>query len=58
MRYRNDRKRICTGFCGNGEGKSSAAIGKGILSAIDGNQVIVVQFMKEKNDNESRFFNV
>ncbi len=43
-------------FCGNGEGKSSAAIGKGILSAIDGNQVIVVQFMKEKNDNESKFF--
>lgn len=43
-------------FCGNGEGKSSAAIGKGILSAIEGNQVIVVQFMKEKNDNETKFF--
>lgn len=43
-------------FCGNGEGKSSAAIGKGILSAIDGKNVIVVQFMKEKNENETKFF--
>lgn len=43
-------------FCGNGEGKSSAAIGKGLLSAISGKQVIVVQFMKEKNKNETKFF--
>lgn len=43
-------------FCGNGEGKSSAAIGKGILSAIDGKDVILVQFMKEKNENETKFF--
>lgn len=43
-------------FCGNGDGKSSAAIGKGILSAIDGKNVILVQFMKQKNDNETKFF--
>ncbi|MBQ3545741.1 MAG: cob(I)yrinic acid a,c-diamide adenosyltransferase [Lachnospiraceae bacterium] len=43
-------------FCGNGDGKSSAAIGKGILSAIDGKDVILVQFMKEKNENETKFF--
>lgn len=43
-------------FCGNGEGKSAAALGKGILSAIDGKNVIVVQFMKEKNDEETKFF--
>lgn len=43
-------------FCGKGDGKSSAAIGKGILSAIEGKQVILVQFMKEKNENESNFF--
>ena len=43
-------------FCGNGEGKSSAAIGKGILNAIDGKNVILVQFMKEKNENETKFF--
>lgn len=43
-------------FCGKGEGKSSAAIGKGILSAIDGKNVIFVQFLKEKNENETKFF--
>lgn len=43
-------------FCGNGDGKSSAALGKGLLSAIEGKKVIVVQFMKEKNDNETIFF--
>lgn len=43
-------------FCGNGDGKSSAAIGKGILSAIEGKQVIVVQFMKGKNESETNFF--
>lgn len=43
-------------FCGNGDGKTSAAIGKGIFSAIDGKQVIIVQFMKEKDDKEVEFF--
>ena len=43
-------------FCGNGEGKSSAALGKGLLSAIEGKSVILVQFMKEKNEDESKFF--
>lgn len=43
-------------FCGKGDGKSSAAIGKGILNAIEGKQVIVVQFMKDKNENETIFF--
>lgn len=43
-------------FCGNGDGKSSAAIGKGIFSAIEGKTVIVVQFLKDKNENELEFF--
>ena len=43
-------------FCGTGDGKSSAAIGKGLFAAIDGKQVIVVQFMKERNENETKFF--
>ncbi len=43
-------------FCGKGDGKSSAAIGKGLFAAIDGKQVIVVQFMKERNENEAKFF--
>lgn len=43
-------------FCGQGDGKSSAAIGKSMFAAIDGKQVIVVQFMKERNENETIFF--
>lgn len=43
-------------FCGKGEGKSSAAIGKGLFEAIEGNKVILVQFMKKKNENENSFF--
>lgn len=43
-------------FCGTGDGKSSAAIGKGFLKAISGSNVIIIQFMKNKNENEIRFF--
>lgn len=43
-------------FCGKGEGKSSAAIGKGLFEAIEGKKVILVQFMKKKNENENSFF--
>lgn len=43
-------------FCGNGDGKSSAAIGKGIFSAIDGKRVIIIQFMKRRNEDEVAFF--
>ena len=43
-------------FCGSGEGKSSAALGKGLIFASEGKNVIIVQFMKEKSENEERFF--
>ena len=43
-------------FCGKGDGKSSAAIGKGIFSAIEGRRVIIVQFMKQKDLAEVEFF--
>ena len=43
-------------FCGSGEGKSSAALGKGIISAGEGKSVIIVQCMKAKSDNEERIF--
>lgn len=43
-------------FCGNGDGKSSAALGKGIMTASEGKNVIIVQFMKEKLDSETQFF--
>ena len=39
-------------FCGKGKGKTSAAIGKGVLEAGSGKNVIVIQFLKGKNKNE------
>ena len=41
-------------FCGKGEGKTSAAIGKTLLCATGGKNAIVVKFMKKK-DNDSEF---
>ena len=35
-------------FCGKGEGKTSAAIGKTLLCATGGKNAIVVKFMKKK----------
>ncbi|MCD8348416.1 MAG: cob(I)yrinic acid a,c-diamide adenosyltransferase [Lachnospiraceae bacterium] len=37
-------------FCGNGTGKTSAALGKGLREACTGKSVIVIQFLKEKNN--------
>ncbi|MCC8101585.1 MAG: cob(I)yrinic acid a,c-diamide adenosyltransferase [Clostridiales bacterium] len=37
-------------FCGNGTGKTSAALGKGFREACTGKNVIVIQFLKEKNN--------
>ncbi|MCD7765907.1 MAG: cob(I)yrinic acid a,c-diamide adenosyltransferase [Lachnospiraceae bacterium] len=37
-------------FCGSGTGKTSAALGKGIREASAGKSVIVIQFLKEKNN--------
>lgn len=35
-------------FCGEGMGKTSAALGKGIREASEGKSVVVIQFLKEK----------
>ncbi len=43
-------------FCGNGEGKSSAALGKAMLYAMEEKNSIVVKFMKKK-DGECSFLN-
>lgn len=43
-------------FCGNGDGKSSAALGKAMLEAAKGNNVIIIKFMKNKDENEMEFF--
>lgn len=43
-------------FCGNGDGKSSAALGKGLICASNGKKVIVIRFLKSKVSNEILFF--
>lgn len=43
-------------FCGDGDGKSSAAFGKGLLEASRGKNVIIIKFMKNKDENEMEFF--
>ena len=42
-------------YYGNGKGKTMAAIGRGILEASEGNPVIVIQFLKSKNQEEMSF---
>lgn len=37
-----------TVFCGNGKGKTSAALGQGIFGASAGKSVIIIQFLKGK----------
>lgn len=39
-------------YCGNGVGKTSAALGNGIKAAGEGKQVYVIQFMKGQLSNE------
>ena len=36
-------------YCGEGKGKTTAAIGQGIQEASQGRSVIIIQFMKERN---------
>lgn len=43
-------------FCGNGDGKSSAALGKGLIGASNGKKVIIIRFLKSKINNEIQFF--
>lgn len=42
-------------YYGNGKGKTMSAIGRGILEASEGNPVIVIQFLKSKNQEEMSF---
>ena len=44
-------------YYGNGQGKSNAAIGKAIHAASEGASVVIIQFLKAKNENEIRFLN-
>ena len=43
-------------FCGTGVGKTSAALGKGIREAGSGKNVVLIQFLKEKQSGDSLEF--
>lgn len=40
-------------FCGTGMGKTSAALGKGVREASEGKNVVLIQFMKERQSGVS-----
>ncbi len=42
-------------FCGCGQGKTSAALGKALMAASENRQVIIIQFLKSKNVEEETF---
>jgi cob(I)alamin adenosyltransferase len=42
-------------FCGTGQGKTSSAIGQGILAASQGQSVIIIQFLKKKQNDDMGF---
>ena len=42
-------------FCGEGKGKTTAALGQAIRAASAGQSVIIIQFLKEKLSEEIRF---
>ncbi len=44
-----------TAYYGSGRGKTSAALGYGILVASRGERVIMIQFLKSRDDNELDF---
>lgn len=49
-------KRYIHIFCGTGVGKTSAALGKGVREASEGKNVVLIQFLKEKQSGESMDF--
>ena len=42
-------------YCGNGKGKTTAAIGQAIREASKGRSVFIVQFLKGKQEEEISF---
>ncbi|MEG0963397.1 MAG: cob(I)yrinic acid a,c-diamide adenosyltransferase [Lachnospiraceae bacterium] len=45
-----------TVYCGDGKGKTTAALGYAIQSASQGKDVIIIQFLKGKKEQELEFF--
>ena len=48
-------KRLMKVYYGDGKGKTTSAIGQGILAASEGKNVIIIQFLKSKNQDEISF---
>ena len=44
-----------TAYCGNGKGKTTAALGYAVQAAGQGKNVIIIQFLKGKKDEEMEF---
>lgn len=42
-------------YCGHGKGKTSAAIGKAIQASSRGKTVMIIQFLKKRQDEEIKF---
>ena len=42
-------------YCGRGKGKTTAAVGFGISEAGKGNSVVIIQFLKNRNEDEIEF---
>ena len=42
-------------YAGDGRGKSPAAIGRAVQAAMEGKQVVIIQFLKGKGLNDSEF---
>ena len=48
-------KKLMKVYYGDGKGKTTSAIGQGILAASEGKSVIIIQFLKSKNQDEISF---
>ena len=44
-----------TAYCGDGKGKTTAALGYAVQAAGQGKNVIIIQFLKGKKDEEMEF---
>ena len=42
-------------YAGDGRGKSPAAIGRAVQAAVEGRQVVIIQFLKGKGLQDSEF---
>ena len=42
-------------YAGDGRGKSPAAIGRAVQAAMEGKQVVIIQFLKGKGLKDSEF---